>query len=233
MSRVVEAPEVAGHQPAVNDSLRREFRLIQVARHDGFASNSDFANTVSGGIHDAHFHPGQRLADGVRTKWSQIVDRDCRACFRQPVSVSNRNSEIVEKLQRLRFAESAANNNRAKLPAKRFVDLLEQTPADPETRSAFRQRLVDADEELENSAFSRRQRIETRLQPFLQVFQNQRNETHISDLVFRKSFAHVFGTQSSQMHDRRTAREWSEKTNHEIDGMIRRQNTEVTHARPK
>jgi len=32
-------------------------------------------------------------------------------------------------------------------------------------------------------------RIETRLQSFLQVFQNQWNETHISDFVFRKSFA--------------------------------------------
>ena len=136
-------------------------------------------------------------------------------------------------MQRLRFAESAANNDGAKLSAKRFVDLLEQEAADAEAWPAFRQRLVDADEELENSAFSRRQRIETRLQSFLQVFQNQWNETHISDFVFRKSFAHVFGTQSSQMHDRRAAREWPEKTNHEIDGMICRQNAEVAHARPK
>ncbi len=33
------------------------------------------------------------------------------------------------------------------------------------------------------------------------------------------------------MHDGRAARERAEKTDHEIDGMVRRQNTEVTHAR--
>jgi len=107
MTRAVEAPEVAGHQPAVNDGFRSEFRLIQVARHDGFASNGNFANTVDGRIHNAHFHPRQRLANGIRAKRFQVIDGDRRTRFREPVSVGDGNPEVVEKLQRLRFAESA------------------------------------------------------------------------------------------------------------------------------
>src|SRR6266699_4119178 len=77
------------------------------------------------------------------------------------------------------------------------------------------------------------QRFEARLQAFLQVFQNERNETHISDFVFRKCLAHMFGTQCAQMHDRRAAGEGSEKTDHEINGMVCWQDTEVAHPGPE
>ena len=48
MTRAVKAAEVARQKPAVNDCLCREFRLIQVAGHDGFAADSDFADAVRG-----------------------------------------------------------------------------------------------------------------------------------------------------------------------------------------
>src|SRR6267378_1398037 len=229
----VETAKVAGQEPAVDDGFRREFRFIQIARHDGLASNGDFANAVGSGIYDANFHPRQRLAYGVRAKWFQIVDRNGGASFRESVSVSDRNTEIVEKLQRLRFGESAADKDGAEFSAKRFMDLLEHAAADFETRPAFGERLVDSNERVKNFTLARWQRVEARLQTFLQVFQNEWNETHISYFVFRKSFAHVFRTQRAQMHDRCAARKRSEKTNHEIDGMVCWKDTEVAHARPE
>src|SRR5882762_1403293 len=113
MARAIEAAEIAGQKPAVNDGFRREFWLIQVPGHDGLASDSNFANAVGGGIQNAYFHSRQRLADSVRAKWFQIVDGDCRAGFRESISIGYRNAEVVEKLQCLRFAESAANDNGA------------------------------------------------------------------------------------------------------------------------
>src|SRR5712692_2083596 len=233
MSLAVKTPEVAGHEPTVDDSFRREFGLIQVAGHDGLTSNGNFANAVGGRIHDAHFHPRQWLANRVSAEWFQIVDRDGRAGFRESVAIGDGNPEIVEKLQRLRFGERAANDDRAKLSAKRFMDLLEQAAANAEARLALRQPLVDSNKYVENLSLARRQRVEARLQAFLQVFQNERNETHVGDLIFRKRFAHKFRTQRAQMHDGCTASERPEKADHKIDGMVGRQNTEVAHARPE
>src|SRR5260370_19060685 len=227
MPLAVKTPEIAGHKPAVDDGFRREFRFIQIAGHDRFAADGNFANAVSSRIHDAHFHTGQRLANRVRAKRFQIVDGDRRTGFRESVSVGDGNPEIVEKLQRLRFGESAADNNGAKFSAKRFMDLLEQEAADTKARPVFRQRLVDPNEGIENSAFARRQRIKTHLQPFLQVFPDEWHETHVCDFVIRKSFTHVFSTKSAHMYNRRTAGERPEKTDHKIKGMAGRQDTKV------
>src|SRR5712692_6289482 len=233
MSLAVKTPEVASQKPSVDNGFRREFPFIQVAGHNGFAADSNVANAIGSRIHDAHFPCRQWLANGVRAKWFQIVDGDRRTGFRESVSVGNGNPEIVKKLQRLRFSESAADNNGAEFSAKRFMDLFDQEAADSKARLTLSEQLVESNERIENSPFPRGQRVEARLQTFLQVFQNERNETHISDLVLRKSFPHVFGAKSAQMHDRRSARERPEKTDHEIDGMVGRQNTEVTHSRPE
>src|SRR5260370_18994565 len=137
MASAVEAAEIAGHQPTVDNGFRCEFWLIQVTRHDGFAAHSNFADAIRRWIHDAHFHSGQRLADSVRAKRFQIVDGDRRSGFCKSVSVGDRNPQIVEKLQRLRFSESAADNDRAQLSAKCLVDLLEQDAADAEAGPGF------------------------------------------------------------------------------------------------
>src|SRR5258708_2473185 len=49
-----EAAEVAGQEPPVDVGSRRECGFIKIPRHNGFASNGNFANTVGGRIHDAH-----------------------------------------------------------------------------------------------------------------------------------------------------------------------------------
>src|SRR5712692_9577471 len=163
MTRAVEAPEVAGQKPTVDDGFRREFRFIQITRHNGFAANGNLANTVGGRIHDAHFHPRQRLANGVSAKRFQIIDSDGSAGFRESVTIGDGNPEIVEKLQRLRFGEGAADNDGAELSAKRFMNLLEQAAADSETRPAFGERLVDSKERVKNFPFAGWQRVEARL----------------------------------------------------------------------
>src|SRR5260370_834199 len=127
MPLAVKTPEIAGHKPAVDD---------------GFAADRNFANAIGSRIHDAHFHPGQWLANRVRAKRFQIVDGDRRTGFRESVSVGDGNPEIVEKLQRLRFGESAADNNGAKFSAKRFMDLFEQEAADTTARLTLSEQLV-------------------------------------------------------------------------------------------
>src|SRR5258708_602327 len=163
MTRLVEAPEVACQEPPVDDGFRREFRFIQITRHNGFAANGNFADTVGGRIHDAHFHPGQRLANGVRAKRFQVVDRDGGAGLRESVSIGDGNPEIVEKLQRLRFGKGAAYDDGAELSAESFMNLLEQAPADSEARPALGECLVDSNEGIENFPFARWQRFEARL----------------------------------------------------------------------
>src|SRR2546421_277248 len=148
VAHLVETPEVAGQEPTFDDGFRREFRLIQIARHDGLAANSNFANAVNRRIHDAYFHSRQRLANGICAKRFQIVDRDGSAGFRESISVGDGNTKIVEKLQRLRFAKSTANNYGAEFSAKRFMDLFKQAAADTETRPALGEYFVDADEHI-------------------------------------------------------------------------------------
>ena len=65
MASGIEAAEIAGHQPAVDDGFGGEFRLVQVAGHDRFAANRNFADAVGVRIDDANFHAGERLADSV------------------------------------------------------------------------------------------------------------------------------------------------------------------------
>src|SRR5713226_3045779 len=163
MARAVKAAEVAGQEPTIDDGFRREFRLIQVTRHHGLAANRNFADAVGGRIYDAHFHPGQRLANRVRAKRFQIVDRDRRAGFREPIPVGDGDPEIVEKLERLRLGKCTADNNSVELSAKRFMDLLEQAAADSEAWPAPGECLVDSYEHIEDFSFARRQRVEASL----------------------------------------------------------------------
>src|SRR2546430_13761229 len=100
------------------------------------------------------------------------------------------------------------------------MDLLEQAPADLQTWLAPGERFIDSHKRVENFSFARGQRIKSRLQTLLQIFQDQRNEADIGDFVFRERVAHVFRTQRAQMHYCRAARERPEKSDHEIDGMI-------------
>src|SRR5712692_9129521 len=121
--------------------------------------------------------------------------RDFRARFLKAVAVGHGDPEIVEKLKSLRFGERAAHNDGTEFPAKCLMNLFQKATADAEPWPAFCHGLVDGNKSIENFAFPRRQRIETRLQSFLQVFQYERHHTDISNLVFWKGLAHIFGTQ--------------------------------------
>src|ERR1700676_5021340 len=65
MAGGIEAAEVAGHEPAVDDGLSSEFGLVEVAGHYGLAAHGDFADAVRVRIDDADFHARERFADGV------------------------------------------------------------------------------------------------------------------------------------------------------------------------
>ena len=126
----VKPAHVTGHQPAVHNRFRGHLRLVQIARHDRFAAHGHFANSIGIRIDDAHFHAGQRLPDRVRAKGLQIVDRDRGSRFGQSIAVRHGNAQVVEELQRLRFREGSADDDRFQAPAKGRMDLFQQTPAD-------------------------------------------------------------------------------------------------------
>ncbi len=64
----IEAAEVAGHEPTVDDGFGGEFGLVEVAGHNRFAADGDFADAICVGIDDADLHAGEWLADGVGAK---------------------------------------------------------------------------------------------------------------------------------------------------------------------
>src|ERR1700737_5363182 len=63
MAAGIEAAEVAGHEPTIDDGFGGELRLVEVAGHHGFAADRDFADAFGIGIEDADLHTGEGLAD--------------------------------------------------------------------------------------------------------------------------------------------------------------------------
>src|SRR5215472_1875269 len=149
------------------------------------------------------------------------------------VTVRDRNSQIIEKLQRLRLSERATHDDGSQLATKCFVDLFQQRAADAKPWPALRQFFVDGYECVKQFALACRQSVEASLQTFLQILQNQRNKAHIGNLVPQKSFAHILGPQRAQMHDSCATGKRPEKSHHKIDGMVCWQNAEVAHSRPE
>src|SRR5262249_34006312 len=98
----------------------------------------------------------------------------------------------IEELQRLRLRECAANDDGAQLAAKRLMNLLQQSAAQSEPRSIFRQRFVHPNQCIESPTLAGRQSVKSRLEARLQIFQYQRHETEIGNFVLRKSPPHIF-----------------------------------------
>jgi len=65
------------------------------------------------------------------------------------------------------------------------------------------------------------------LQPFLQIFQDQRDEAYIGDFVFRESFADIFRSERPEMHNSGAADEGPEETDHEINRVIGGKDAEI------
>src|SRR6266446_5970005 len=150
MAGGVEAAEVAGHKPAVDDGFGGKFGLVEVAGHYGLAANGDLAEAVGIGIENANLHAGERFANGVRAERLQIVDGDGGACFGEAVAVGDWDAEVVEKLQGLRLGEGAADDDSAELAAKGVVDLLEEEAAQGEAGLTFCEGFVDGDKGVED-----------------------------------------------------------------------------------
>ena len=56
--------------------------------------------------------------------------------------------------------------------------------------------------DIQHAALGRRQCRESLAQPALEVFQNQRHDGHVGDLVARECVANVSGPQRAQMNHR-------------------------------
>src|SRR5437764_3223593 len=109
----------------------------------------------------------------------------------------------------------------------------QQHAAEFDFGAAARQELVRANHCVEQTALPGRQFIELRAQTTFEVLHDHRNKGNVSDAITNKSVADELRPQRTQMHDTGSADKWPNETHHEINGMIRRQDTEVFHSRPK
>jgi hypothetical protein len=117
--------------------------------------------------------------------------------------------------------------------AERGVHFFEQPAAEPEAGMALGEGFVYADQKIEDFAFSWREFVESGLQTFLEIFQDQRDQADVGDFVLYEGFADEFRTEGAEMDYRGSASERTEKSDHEIDGVIGRKNTEVADAGPE
>src|ERR1700686_542008 len=92
---------------------------------------------------------------------------------------------------------------------------------------------IQPNQAVEHPPLGRLQLVKLRAQPPFQVLQDHGYEADIADPVADKCIAHKFRTQRPQMHHAGSAHEWTDKSDHEIDRMIRRQNTQIANARPE
>src|SRR6516165_10473950 len=185
MARGIDAAKVAGLEPTIRKCFGREFGIVQVTGHDRFAADVDFADTIFSRVYNFDLHSGKRFTDGVCTEWIEVVYRDSRASFRKAVAVRDRNPEVVEKLQGLRFGERTADDDGAEFSAEVGVNLAEKFAAKARPRFAFCKSFVGRHQKIENFAFSGGKLVESCLQTLLQIFQNQRNKADVCDFVLR------------------------------------------------
>src|SRR5215475_13458673 len=145
MAGVVEASQVTRKEPSIDDGFRRELWIIEIVRHDSLAFYCHFANTVRIRIQNAQLHTWKRPAYGVGTKGLEIIQGHSCSRFGKPVAVRDRDSEIIEKLQRGRLHERATGEKGEQLTAECFVDLSEQRAAEPDIRTTTCEQLVQSD----------------------------------------------------------------------------------------
>ncbi len=96
-----------------------------------------------------------------------------------------------------------------------------------------RQHFVEPDHAIQNRPLPRRQFVELRPHPALQILHDHRHQRHISDPVANKRIPHKFRTQRPQMDHARPAHKRTDESHHEINRMIRRQNAQIPHSRPE
>ena len=99
MSSPIEAAQISGEQPAIDDGLRGQFRIIEVVGHDRLAARRHFTDAFGIWIENAQFHAGKRLAHRIRAEGFEVIQGERGASFGQTVSVRHRNSQAVKELE--------------------------------------------------------------------------------------------------------------------------------------
>src|SRR5450432_2744354 len=222
MSSTVKSPQIAGDQPAVNDGLKREFRVVQIMRHDCLAANRDFAHALVVWIQNPQLDSGERLAHRICPKWLQIVERQRRPRLRQAVPIHHRDAEVIKELHRRRLHKCATGDQRQQLAAKRTMHTGQQHTAQLHPGPPSREKFVGANHCVQEGALPRRQFVELGAQAALQILYQHRHESDIGNPILYKRIAHELRSQRAQMHNARSAYERSDESHHKVDRVIGR-----------
>ena len=147
-----------------------------------------------------------------------------RACLGEPIRDDDRNAEVIKKLHRGRLDKRTSSDNRQQLTAKRFMHLRQQPATQLHSRTFLRQRSYSARSadpaSIASAAATRRTSPAVRAPDSSAPSE----PAHIGDLVTHKRIANKLRPQRPQMHNARPAHKRSDKSDHEINRMIRRQN---------
>jgi hypothetical protein len=100
-------------------------------------------------------------------------------------------------------------------------------------RPPLRQQTVDGDHGIQIGPLPRGQFVKFRSQAPLQIFHDHRDQGHISNAITHEGIANEFGTQGAQVYYTGSAYERADKTHHEIDRVIGRENAQIPHPRPE
>src|ERR1051326_2049973 len=113
------------------------------------------------------------------------------------------------------------------------MNLAQEFSAQLYSRMFTRKRFVQGNHAVQDESFCGRQLIEFGFQSAFQILQDHRHQADVGDLVPGESVADELGAQGAQMDNARAAHERADEADHEIDSMVRRQNTEIANAGPK
>ena len=124
-------------------------------RHYGLAVYRNLADSLGIGLQDSQFNSGQRFANGVRTKWFEVVQGKRRAGFCESVPICHRNPEIVKELQSRRLHERSAGEQGSQLSAECLVYLRKQRAAQTQIGLPLREEFVNGNRAVQEKPLGR------------------------------------------------------------------------------
>ena len=139
----------------------------------------------------------------------------------------------MEKAQHGWVRRRPSDEDRLQRTAERIMNGTQETPAKAGVRATAGERVECGARERERRTPRKRERGDARANPHLQILQNGGNESDVSNAMLDERIAHQLGTKSTQVHHHRAAEIRTEKSNHEVDGVVRRKNAEIANARRK
>ncbi len=98
MPRDVDLAQVGRVQPAVDDRVGGELGVVQIPLHHRSAAHPNLAHALVVGVANLNLDALDGSTHAVAPKRLEVVDRDHRRGFAEPVADRDGNAQLVEEL---------------------------------------------------------------------------------------------------------------------------------------